>query len=401
MISAQSPPTAQTSPTPVGTPPKQSEIKPGLVIDPGADKYKLVFAPSYDGKLRFTAKEKAAQTETRRSSSNNFIVELNLAGQDGYKMISVLGNDFALVKLDETRHEYDWFETISTVPFAKSGIREKLQELSKTGFRIVVHSMLGGSCLAIDSENQALGENCEYLDSFVVEKESGSRESTEQILINTFPGWGAKPSIELEKQIDASLAAGFYPADVFSAFEILLERAQTKDELPGDKPDVRIVRTSWGKSDVEEKVNELAKQGYRLALTGSGIVVMYRNQETATIPVAYVWLKPDRKNFEKELARLQQQGAAYKTTYPSERGAKNTLIFERKLTGDGRRSEFRILNLEFSFKENKTEKKVYVELTNASKKLLNTMNQLIKEGFEVRDLFDASQVGMILERIKE
>jgi hypothetical protein len=390
--------TPQTTPAQTPTP-KQSNNESGFVVDANADKYKFVFSPVYDGKLRFVETERTALIKTRHSSTNNFVEQLNLAGEKGYKVVSVIGNDFALVKLDEAQYEYDWFETISSLHFAKSGFEEKLKKASEKGFRLIKHSSFSGNCEAIEANNPAMGETCEYLDFFLVEREKGVKKTLEQILISSAPGWGAKPSAELKQQIEESLAEGFYPVNVFSAFEILLERAKTKDELLSDKPDVQVLRSSWGKGDVKDKVNELSKQGYRLAMTNNRIAVMYRNNETAQIPVSYVWLKADKKNFEKELAKLRVKGAVYKTAYPSDKGRKNTLIFEQLLPGGNQRAEFKILKLEIEAKENKTEGKVYVDLSVSSKEVLKTMNSLVKEGFEVREQFEADGIGIILEKI--
>lgn len=206
--------------------------------------------------------------------------------------------------------------------------------------------------------------------------------------------------MELEKQIDEKIAEGFYPVNVFSAFEVLLEKAVNKEELLSDKPDVKIVRTSWGKNDLEQKVNKLAKEGYRLAMTNYRIAVMYRNSETSQVPVSYIWLKANSKNFEKELIKIQGKGATYRTTYPDNKGRKNILIFEQKLKDDGKRSEFRILKFEFEFKENQTEKRVYIDLTPLSKETVKQMNELAKDGFEVKDLFEGKEICLILERRK-
>lgn len=204
----------------------------------------------------------------------------------------------------------------------------------------------------------------------------------------------------MEKQIDEKIAEGFYPVNVFSAFEVLLEKAVNKEELLSDKPDVKIVRTSWGKNDLEQKVNKLAKEGYRLAMTNYRIAVMYRNSETSQVPVSYIWLKANSKNFEKELIKIQGKGATYRTTYPDNKGRKNILIFEQKLKDDGKRSEFRILKFEFEFKENQTEKRVYIDLTPLSKETVKQMNELAKDGFEVKDLFEGKEICLILERRK-
>lgn len=316
----------------------------------------------------------------------------------GYRLVSAIENDFALVKLDETQYEYDWFETNSSAHFAKGDILEKLKVMSNTGFRVIDHFLLSGNCEPILPEDPALGDNCNYLDLFLLEKQKGYKKPFEQILVNSSPGWGAKPSIELETQIDEKLAQGFYPTKVFSKFEILLEKTKNKNDLLNDKPDIQIVRSSWGRSNLKEKVNKLANQGYRLALTNNGIAVMYRNSETAQIPVSYVWVKADKKNFEKNLIKLQEKGAIYRTTYPNEKGTKNSLIFEQKLKSDGQRKEYKILKFKFNYKENLLEKKVFVELTQSSKQNLETLNNLVKKGFEVLDLFDAKEFGIILRK---
>lgn len=378
----------------------QPDTKSNFVVDGKGDKYKLVFETSYEGKLGgYLPREKVEMMQARRSGLKNFSEQLNEAGKQGYKVVSALPTYLvAVMALDETQYEYELFETISSVHFAKSELQNKLEKMSETGFQLVEHSQLFPSCEWIDPENLYMGENCEYTDRFLVEKESEIKKPIEQILVNTFPGWGAKPSAELEKQIDEKLAEGFYPTKIFSKFEILLEKAKDKEELLSDKPDVKIVRSSWGRGNLDKKVNELAKQGYRLAMTNNGIAVMYRNKETAQTPVSYIWVKADKKNFEKNLAKLREKGAIYRTAYPNEKGTENTLIFEQKLKDDGKRSEFKVLKFEFDSKENMEEKKVYIDLTPSSKEAVKTLNKLTREGFEVRDLFYADEVSVILER---
>lgn len=386
-------------PIPKAVESRKSNSKSDFSVNVNADTYKLVFVTKFDGKKLTVGEEEAERG--RHSRLKNFTEQLNKAGEQGYRILSVTTgwNLIAIVKLDEAQYEYDWFETKSSVHFAKSEVQEKLEASSSKGFRVVDHFLLSSYCEFIPPlDIPPLLEKCEYLDLFLLGKEKGVNKPTEQVLINSFPGWGAKPSIELEKQISEKLAEGFYPVNVFSAFEILLERAKEKNELLSDKPDVQVVRTSWGKGNLEDKVNELAKQGYRLAMTNYRIAVMYRNKETAQIPVSYVWLKADKKNFEKELAKLQEKGATYRTTYPNDKGTENTLIFEQKLKDDRKRSEFKVLKFEFDSKENQAEKKVYIDLTPASKEAVKTMDKLVKEGFEVRDLFYADGVSAILER---
>lgn len=365
------------------------------------NKYLFVFESSYEGKLGgYLPKEKSEMMRARISGLKNFTEHLNEAGEEGYKIISALPTyEVAIMKTDETQYEFRLFETTGSAYFAKSGLKEKLEDLSQLGFRLVEHSQLFTSCAYIDSENPASGENCEYTDRFIAEKEKEKKKPREQILASTFPGWGAKPSVDLEKHINEKLGEGFYPVMAISKFEILFEKEKDKSENLDEKPDVKIIRSGWGKN-LQKEINELAKQGFRLALTNNGIAVLYRNRETAQTPVSYHWLRADKKGFEKELINLQNKGTVYRTTYPNQHGTRNTLIFEQGISSNSKHGEFRILQFEFSSVENKPEGKVFTDLTPSSKEAVTKMNQLAEEGFVVRDLFYADGVKVILERLR-
>lgn len=62
-----------------------------------------------------------------------------------------------------------------------------------------------------------------------------------------------------------------------------------------------------------------------------------------------------------------------------------------------------VLEFELEDRENVEQKKLGIDLTPESKENLKTLNRLVKEGFEVRDLLDlsnssASKAGVFLER---
>lgn len=360
-------------------------------------KYKLIYLTVSEGKSSYSLKEKVELHKIRNLNFNFFSESLSKAGADGYKVVTALPMYMvAIVKADEEKYEYDLFELEGSHFFIKTGLREKLENTSYNGYRIIDHTTLDSVCEFTDSENAAMGENCEYTDRFLIEKVAGSKKSVEQVLINIFPGWGVKPSFELEKQLAEKLAEGFYPALILSKFEILLNKVTDQTEFSDDKPDVQIVRSSW--KDVKTKTKELAQKGYRLAMTQFGISILYRNRETTQNPVEYIWVNTKKNDFEKEIIKLQKQGALYKMTYPSQRGDENTLIFERKLKDNGERREYKILKFEFTSRWNPEKTKEYVELTKSSRNNLNTMNNLINEGFEVRDLFYSDKVSVILEK---
>jgi hypothetical protein len=81
-----------------------------------------------------------------------------------------------------------------------------------------------------------------------------------------------------------------------------------KDEFLPERTEVKVVT---GYFKLKKKVNELARQGYRLAFTHFEIAMMYRHRDT-TAPVSYIWLDSrKKKSFEQELTRLQDRGAIY------------------------------------------------------------------------------------------
>jgi hypothetical protein len=135
---------------------------------------------------------------------------------------------------------------------------------------------------------------------------------------------------------------------------------------------------------------------------------MYRKRGVTT-PVSYVWLDmrgKGQKFLEAELARLGNSGAIYKTTVMVEadgKGDKLILVFEQPSSPDGERREYKTLGFQLSQVENAPMKRLDVDLTPESKENLKTLNRLVKEGFEVCDMFDMSYIndsnyGVLLER---
>ncbi len=404
------PPPSTPTPTPQTVSPNQ-EAKRSFVVDRSADTYKLVFETNFEGENTFSAKpEKIDFEKTWRPWLDNFVEQLNKAGAQGYKFTSVIErwqpasghNNYpapvAILKLDEVQHEYAWFVTTSESVFTISGFEQKYTELTKRGFHLADHFLIGGSCRSAGE-----GEDCKLNHLFLLEREKGV-EKLKQFILASSPvraGFKFRNEAELTAQIKEKLADGFYPSDVFSKWEILLSQTENTEEPSTESPDVQVVM-HLGLKSVQKKVNELAKQGYRLLLVNSGIAVMYRRSDTAT-PVSYIWLNAKGKEFEKELAQLQAQGAVYRMTYPDEEGKENNLIFEQKDVDDGTRREYEVLKFGFQVVEdlnlkNGREKEVHIDLTPASKETIKLMNSSVKDGFVVRDLFLTDKPSVLLER---
>jgi len=415
---------AVPKPAPVPAPdsPKQPEVKPEFVVDPNADKYKLVFPTGYEDNLLYKdppknggerkqrEKEREKDADRRMKAYRaSFTEQLSQAGSQGYKIISTAGHGrLAIAKLDKVQYEYDLFDIGSNLFFAKDGFEEQYAELTNKGFLLIGHLSSSRSC---ENENTSYGEHgavpqifppsCEYSDRFLVGREKGHEAPRQFTLARHAPRWRAlKSDTPLTAQINDYLAIGFHPTHAFSKYEILLQPATDRDKLSIEMTEAQVV--TGNEKKIRQKVNELAQQGYRLALTREEVAVMCRGSNTAP-PLSYVWLFAPSKNFEQELARLQDKGAIFWMIHPDSDTNKFTLVFEQPTIGGGGRREYKVLGFELQETENVEQKRVNTDLTPASKENLKALNRLVKEGFEVRDLFDlsnasATKVGVLLER---
>lgn len=412
-------------PTPTPSPelPKPPEAKPKFVVDPNGDRYKLLFSRGYEDKLLYkdppkSRKEKKEREKEREKDADrrikaywgSFIEQINQAGDQGYRIISTAGQGtLAIARLDEVRYEYALFDTGSNFFFAKGSFEEKYAELSKQGFSLVDHLSSSRSC---ESENTVYDEHgpvpqifpprCEYHDRFLVEREKGVDIPRQFRLVRHVPRWRAlKGDATLTTQVNDYLAVGLYPTHALSKYEILLQPTTAKEKLLPDELEMQVFTGNMQK--MRKKVNELAQQGYRLALTQYETAVMYRRRDVTT-PVSYVWLDVLKKeSIETRLAHLQRQGAIYRMIYTNIFSAKPELVFEQPIVGGSQRHEYKVLEFELNEVENVAQKKVDVDLTPLSKESVKTLNSLVKEGFEIRGLLDLGiardyKIGVFLER---
>jgi hypothetical protein len=192
----------------------------------------------------------------------------------------------------------------------------------------------------------------------------------------------------------AKLAEKFYPAHLLSKSEVLLERepADPAFDVPG--AEVRVARSSsfWETDELPRKLNELGRQGFRLALVEREIAVVSRRPGEAA-QFSYVWLKGSKKDFEKELARLQEAGAVFRSTYPDENGARTSLVFEQGSAGAARR-EYRVVRFELQTRRNPADRSMETALAPASAGAQKELNRLAAEGFVVVALFDAEKFSL-------
>lgn len=383
-------------PTPTPTPAPEAERRPQpegpkFVPDPNAERYRLVFATRYQGGFSYRSEDELVLA--RRSAFDNFVENLNRAGAQGYKVVTSLKGDPAVVALDKYQFEYAWTETAARDQFLKPGFAGTYAQLSKKGFRLAAHSLLYGYCQPLDPAR------CDYRDFFLFERRKGDEAPREYKSVDPERGApkrkGATQEDALTDAVRAKLAEGFYPAHLLSKSEIVLEREPPAPALAEPGTEVRVVRSSsfWERDELPKKVNELARQGFRLALADYEIAVMYRRAGAAP-PLTYVWVKGSKKDFEEEIARLQDGGAVFSATYPDPNGTRRAFIFEQGPPGDAARREYRVLRFELQTRGNSAEQTLEAALAPASAGTQKELNRLAAEGFAVLALFDADKLKL-------
>jgi hypothetical protein len=377
------------TPTPTLTPsPTPKAEEPKFVPDPHAEKYRLVFATRYQGSFSLRSADEVALA--RRAAFDNFVEGLNKAGAQGYRVVTSLKGDPAVVALGQQQFEYAWTETHAREEFLKPGFAGTYSQLSKKGFRLAAHSLLYGYC-------EPLAPNrCDYRDFFLFERRKGLEAPREFKSVDTERGATKRKGQDSEDVLTDAVRAkreeGFYPANFLSKSEIVLEREPAEPALAEADTEVRVVRSAsfWERDELPKKVNELARQGFKLALADYEIAVMYR-RPGAAVPLGYVWLKTSKKEFEQELAKLQEGGAVFRMTYPDSDGTRRALIFEQGAPGDGARREYRVLRFELQTRENSDGQVLETALATSSAETQKELNRLAAEGFVVLALFDADK----------
>lgn len=390
-VPAQSGRRIAATPTPTPTPeavrPPAAEA-PRFVPDPNAEKYRLIFTTRYQGDFSYDSNDELVLA--RRSAFDNFAGHLNGAGVQGYRVVTSLKGDPAVVALGREQFEYAWTETGSPLAHLKRGFAGTYAQLAKRGFRLAAHALLYAYCSPLDAYR------CDYRDFFLFERRKGDEAPREHAYARSDPGgaWRRGPSHEeiLTNAVRTRLAEKLYPAHLLSKFEVLLEPEPPDAALAEAGAEVRVVRSSsfWERDELPKRVNELARQGFRLALVDNEVAVMYRRPGDATARPGYVWLKSSKKDFEGEVARLQEGGAVFRSTYPDSNGARRELIFEQGAPGGARR-EYRILRFELQTRRNAAEGVMETTLAPASAQTQQELNRFASEGFVVLALFDADR----------
>ena len=385
-----------------------------LEPDSTPDQYKLIFPKAYKSPSYYPlkkARDGAPYLEFKRVQLNNFLNELNDAGARGYKLVSAAHEEIpvaisAISRIQGVQYEYELVITSSLVSSLLDR-KDNFEELSKRGFHFAAHFEFATYCRDTNGDgDSSTADACNTVDVVVLERKKGADKPTEYSLIHPTGRWPSPLENWLADQVKQKLVNGFEPTHLIGNYGIFVEK---DDQRSIDGGDIQVLPPSkyWTADHSKSRINNLAKQGYRLAMLNSRIALMYKNHETTT-PVTYLWLhtttqrnwrieKRKRKDLEEKLAELEAAGAVYRTTYVDNQEYYK-LVFEQNALSNPRRNEYKVFAFDFEFRQDVPASNVNVDLATASKEQLKLINSLAKDGFVVRDLFIAGGYNILLER---
>ena len=383
----------------------EQKANPNFETNETSEIYRLVYPTSYEGKCHrekkypgrcLTAGEEAF-LQRARSGIENFIGQLNKLGGQNYRLDTVKWGAYPVgfVKPSEKQYEYAWLEVDSRFFSDKNGFAEEIEGFAKRGFRLIEYKKLSRTC-SYTGEYQAMesvqNQTCSYIDAFLFEKEKPATEIPRQLLARGLGSWSGTASEKLTKQINDKLSEGFFPVATAPNFELLLEHSSDKAEFSAEKPELLVV-----KSGRKKKINELAAQGFRLELMNDALALMIRWKKN-TVPVSYVWLKSKNKNFAGEFAALTGKGAVYHSGITNDFGRIENLVLEQSIENPMRRREYKLLELDFLDIEKPVEKRIETQLKPSAIESLKAVEELIIQGFELREIIYMDKMTILLER---
>ena len=376
-----------------------------LKTDENSENLRFVYPTSHEGKCHREKKYPGRCLtvgeedflQAARSGIENFIGQINKLGGQNYRLDKVDWGSYPVgfVKPSNKQYEYAWLEIDSRFFSDKNGFAEEIAGFARRGFRIIEYKKLSRTC-SYTSEYHGMesvqNQTCSYIDVFLFEKENTTTEVPRQMLARGDGSWSGTSAEKLTKQINEKLSEGFFPIAAAPNFELLLEHSSGKAEIAAEKPELLVVE-----SGKKKKINELAGQGFRLELINDALALMIRWQKNA-VPVSYVWLKTKNKNFAAEFAAPTAKGAVYRSVISNDYGRSEALVLEQSTEKPIRRREYKLLELDFSDIKKPAKNRIETELKPSAIESLKVVDESLKQGFEIREIFYLGKMTILLER---
>jgi hypothetical protein len=358
----------------------------------------------------------------------NFIGKLNESGKCGYRLVDLTKMPLsasetfdrmtlvAIVELEgQKKYEYDWFEA-----FIPGEVQTRINHRAKNGFYFrEMLPVAQGLCGTTSDHSPEKSDTERVLDRIVeglnylyggiyfLERRADSNERKEyRVLIGT-AGWGKQPTVLLQSELDDKIRLGFWPVAMGLhkilnryAVSLLVEKGE---ELHGEtsSPSYVIVRSEFG---FEKKVNNLAKNGYRIIFDGEFSAFRHALMLKETDKPQrrkYNWIDSTRESFSKKLSDLSKQAVRYAGISSQALGcdfAESRLVFESDQGNSGMASEFKTLKLAEWEQVTDSSNEATLGASTISEQAMREFTKLLDKGYVFRDLFFSNGVHAMFER---
>lgn len=189
----------------------------------------------------------------------------------------------------------------------------------------------------------------------------------------------------LEASINALDTINYRPVLAFYSSTVFKTRVsqlptilfQNKSEkVSEEKPIYKVVGGNRLISSFRKDVDKLNKEGFSIVTITSMLSLAVKNNSQKS----YIWLEPLKKDFLQKLSEISKNGARYLTQTGQE------MIFEKPLSDDGQRFEYKVLNM----KEN-----ISFRMSNSP---TQEFNEYITQGYQPRSLFYQDGMNILFER---
>lgn len=183
--------------------------------------------------------------------------------------------------------------------------------------------------------------------------------------------------------VNYSPVATFYSSAAFKTRVSHLPTVLFQNDLHDyydERPVYKVAETHQFASKLRKQIDLTTQDGYAIKILLKNFALLAKAEKKVT----YQWIELNKKDFHQRITEIAKNGGGYfrnETLYTTER-----LIFETLLNDDGKRFEYKILDL--------TEKPKF----GLSKNPIEGFNEIIKQGFKPCSLFYNDGIKVLLER---
>lgn len=350
-------------------------------------------------------KETEDQKYIHPTVMTDFIAEVNRLGTCGYRLEKAdklpFGPGerfdrlyaFAVVRrYHGDKFEYDWFEAMSP-----GELQTRINARAEIGFSLRKALLADRIACLGDASSGADGSGLVAAGGiFIVERKNGIAKKNDYRVLDGIVG-DDKFMAENQRKLDDSIASGYRPVAInyggyLTAFVVLVE----KD--PDIKPDGEylLVRHVYG---ISKKFTKLSREGYAPMFVGLAFAVMSR---TSSAPQDVSYFSFDVfPTFQKKLSRfprayLKAKGLSLQTCYTPE-----SKLYFAELPEGSPMYEYKFLDMK-NYRRMKTEgggvDQSFAEAP--TPEILAEFQQLLKDGYIIRDVLEWQSVYIIFERPK-